>query len=130
MAGAGAGAGDRHHRRLDVVVTACSTEEDAAAECRVLRPRVPGVQRLAGMTECGKGIVTTPLAEPLANRRGLGGVLQAVVTTLEQIHALNLQLCTEMFPRPTFWSPQKASRWWWMWEAQCRGTFPYSTMAL
>ena len=58
MAGAGAGAGDRHHRRLDVVVTACSTEEDAAAECRVLRllndARVPGVQHLAGVTECAK----------------------------------------------------------------------------
>ena len=94
VAGAGAGARARHRRRLDVVVKVCSTEEEVDAECRVLRllndAGVPGVQRLAGVTECGKGIVTTPLAEPLANRRGLGDVLQGVVTTLEAIHALNL----------------------------------------
>ena len=93
-AGAGAGARNRYRRRLDVVVKVCPTEEEAHAERDVLmllnKAGVAGVQRLAGMTACGKGIVTTPLTEPLANRRGLGDVLQGVVTTLEAIHALNL----------------------------------------
>ena len=84
----------RHRRPLDVIVKVCSTEEEAHAERDVLmrlnEEGVAGVQRLVGVTDCGKGIVTTPLAEPLANRRGVGGVLHGVVTTLEQIHALNL----------------------------------------
>ena len=93
-AGATAGAGARCQLTEDVVVKMCSTAEEAKAERQVLQrlndAGVPGVQRLVGMTECGKGIVTTPLAAPLVDTEGLREVLNGVVTTLERMHALGL----------------------------------------
>jgi len=94
-AGATGGAGARCQLTEDVVVKLCSTEEEAEAERRVLQrlndAGVSGVQRLIGMTECGKGIVTTPLAAPVVDTEGLREVLNGVVTTLERMHALGLE---------------------------------------
>ena len=93
-AGATAGAGARCQLTEDVVVKMCSTAEEAKAERQVLQrlndAGVPGVQHLVGMTKCGKGIVTTPLAASLVDTEGLLEVPNGVVATLERMHALGL----------------------------------------
>ena len=93
-AGAGAGAGAKTRTR-DVVVKVCSSTDHAGKKQAMLRHlnalRVPGVQQFVAMTDCGRGVVTTPLGVPLSrDTPNVGTVLAGVVTTLKGMHEHSL----------------------------------------
>ena len=93
-AAAGAGAGAKACTR-DVVVKVCSSTDYADEERTMLQrlntANVPGVQQFVAVTDCGRGVVTTPLGARLSlDTPNVGNVLAGVVTTLQRMHELNL----------------------------------------
>ena len=93
-AGAGAGAGAKARTR-DVVVKVCSSTDYAGEKQAMLQQlndaEVPGIQQFVALTDCGRGVVTTPLGVPLSrDTLNVGTVLAGVATTLQRMHEINL----------------------------------------